>query len=101
MRIIKNLAAQMCEELEGSKNYAIEALECRRTRPELARLYHEMSLTEFQHANSLHDWAVRMVEEAKTSGETPPSEMLEKWETAHRLSLAQMVETKVFIDLYK
>jgi len=101
MRIVKQLLAQINDELDGAKDYAINALDLKQSKPELSRLYKDMASTEYQHANSLHEWAVRYVDEARASGVVPPPEMIEKWEQEHRLAIARQAEVKVYIDLYR
>ena len=46
MRLIAKLVDQMCEEVEGAKDYAIEALELKVQDLDLSKYYHSLSQTE-------------------------------------------------------
>ena len=100
MRIIKILSDQICEEIDGAKDYAINALEYRDIYPDLSKFYHSTSQIEYEHAEKLHEFVQKRVTEAKDSGRTYPEEMLEKWEQKHRECIIKMKDAKVFIDMY-
>ena len=75
MRLIAKLVDQMCEEVEGAKDYAIEALELKVQDLDLSKYYHNLSQTEYEHAEKLHEFAVKKVEEARNSGYQYPNSM--------------------------
>ena len=89
MTRIKNLADQIMDELHDAKSYAEEYLtykaknEYEKDASEWAARYKEMSTDELKHALYLHDRAVAEIEELRKVM-TPPEEMLQKWEHAHR-----------------
>ena len=84
MTRIKNLTEQIKDELCSAKEYAEEYLtfKAKGDAPWATR-YKEMSTDELKHANSLHERAVAEIEELRKVY-TPPEEMLQKWESAHR-----------------
>ena len=101
MKLIKCLIAQMHDEIEGVKEYSIMALEYRTSRPELARLYHTMAEQEYEHYNKLHEWAVRIKDEAESSGINFPQKMSNKWEEEHRKCIEDIGEAKVSLNMYR
>lgn len=100
MMCIKKLAEQMAEEIEGAREYAICALECRIGDQDLAKTYHNLSQVEYEHAEKLHEFAMQKVEMAKSSGYSYPDSMVERWETKHRCMIEALKDAKVFIDMY-
>jgi rubrerythrin len=100
MRIIKCLAKQMCGEIESVKKYAINALEYRKSDPELAKLYHELAEIEYDHANRLHEQAVQKIKEIEETGTSIPSFMKSKWDEAHGKMIAKAEEAKKFMDMW-
>ena len=84
MTIIKNMVEAIEEELEGAKDYAEKYVECKaKEKMQKASRYKEMAEDELKHAMYIHEWAVREVEQISTVY-TPPVEMMEKWEKAHK-----------------
>ena len=101
MRLIAKLVDQMCEEVEGAKDYAIEALELKVQDPDLSKYYHSLSQTEYEHAEKLHEFAAKKVEEARNSGYQYPDSMSKRWEEKHRDFILKMKDARVFIDMYR
>lgn len=100
MRIIKELCAQIQEEIEGAKDYAISALDYKISDYELSKLYHSLSEVEYEHAHKLHEVAERKVLELRNTGVKIPEDMEIKYEEKHKRFIACMAEAKVYIDLY-
>lgn len=101
MRIIKQLAAQIKDEVRGAHEYAMDALEYKVSDPDLSRLYHELAKTEYDHANRLHEVVMRKVDEADSAGFDVPESMIDSWEEKHREIIIKMAEAKTFIDMYR
>ena len=68
MLAIKHLVCYMKDEIEGVKQYSIEALKYKTSRPELAQVYHEAAKAEMEHFNKLHEQTVKLADEAEKSG---------------------------------
>lgn len=84
MKKIQKLVDQMCEEIEGAKEYAECALEFKANgNTAWASKYKGMAEDELKHAMIIHD---RATEEIATLSKvyTPQVEMEEKWSTAHK-----------------
>lgn len=73
MRIIKKLAEQINEEVDGAIDYAMEALDCKLTDPELSKFYFELAKTEYGHMEKLHDHVLRKIKEAREKNPDPPA----------------------------
>ena len=84
MTRIKNLADHIKDELCSAKEYAEDYLtfKAKGDAPWATR-YKEMATDELKHAGYIHDRAMTEIEELKKVY-TPPEEMLQKWESAHR-----------------
>lgn len=84
MTRIKNLVEHIKSELDDAREYAEDFLTCKaKGDTEMSARYKEMSTDELKHALYLHDRAVEEIEELRKVM-TPPEEMLQKWESAHR-----------------
>ena len=84
MTRIKHLADQIKDELCSAKDYAEEYLTFKaKGNAPWATRYKEMSTDELKHSNYIHERAIDEIEELKKVY-TPPEEMLQKWESAHR-----------------
>jgi ferritin len=100
MRIIKQLAHQINDEVCGALEYAKDAVEYKATHPRLAEQYHSMAQTEYKHANALHEYAVEEIKKTRESGITPPQKMLNKWDSQHNELIEKLAEAKTYIELY-
>jgi hypothetical protein len=81
---IKEYVEAIDEELEGAKEYAEKYVECKaKDNMQSATKYKEMANDELKHAMYVHEWAVKEIEEISRVY-TPPIEMQEKWDKAHK-----------------
>jgi hypothetical protein len=84
MRSIKKYVEAIEEELEGAKDYAEKYVEAKaKGETNKASRYHEMANDELKHSTYIHEWAVKEVETI-SKVYTPPTEMMETWEKAHK-----------------
>lgn len=84
MRYIKHYVEAIEEELEGAKNYAEKYVECKaKGNSHKASKYKEMAEDELRHSMNIHEWATQEIDELSKIY-TPPVEMMEKWEKAHK-----------------
>lgn len=91
----------MKDEIEGAKEYAINALEYQRSRPALADLYYKMAQVEMNHFTALHEQTVQIIEELKQQKNNIPEGMLKKWEEKHREMIICQQEAQTYINLYR
>ena len=84
MKIIKKYVDMIEEEIESAKEYAENFVECKaKGDMQSATRYKEMANDELKHANYIHEWAVKEIDEI-SKVYTAPVEMVEKWEKAHK-----------------
>ena len=84
MTTIKKYVDKIKDELEGARDYAEKYVEYKvKDNMHSANRYKEMANDELKHAMYEHEWAVKAIEKMR-SHITPPAEMLEKWEKAHK-----------------
>ena len=85
MTKIKKYVDDIAEELEGAKNYMEKALEYKAAgNTDRYNGYKAMSLAESEHAMRLHDYAVQDIEKLKTAYPEIPTDMMDKWDHAHK-----------------
>jgi hypothetical protein len=84
MKSIKKYVDHIEDEIEGAKEYAEKYVECKaKGNMTNANKYKEMANDELKHANYIHGFAVEEIEELKKVY-TPPVDMQEKWDKAHK-----------------
>lgn len=93
MRAIKNYVEAIDEELESAKEYAEKYVEHKaKNDMQTASRYKEMANDELKHANYIHEWAVKEIQDL-SKVYTAPVEMQEAWEKSHKV----YVETVAWI----
>ena len=99
MRIIKNYVDKIVEEIEGAKDYAEKYVE-HKVKDDMssANRYKEMAMDELKHATYEHEWATREIEKL-SSIYTPPGEMLETWEKAHKEYVEKVAWIKQMLSM--
>jgi predicted RNA-binding protein with RPS1 domain len=99
MTIIKKYVEAIEDEVCGAKEYAEKAIEAKaRGDMPMSIRYKEMSNDELKHAMYIHEMATREV--AKISEVyTPPVEMLEKWENAHKKYVEEVALIRQMLEM--
>lgn len=101
MKLIKHLACQIDDEIEGATEYAKNALEYKEFYPWLADSYHKLAIVENEHAMTLHNAVCKIINEVQSKGVEYPQEMMDKWEKKHKKMMCKMAKAKTFIGMYK
>ena len=99
MRIIKELAKQIKEELHDAEKYAKMALEHKMGHPDLAEAYHRLAKEEIGHATLLHEKVVAMIRKASTEKEVSPV-MRELWAWQHDEIVEEEAEVRRLVEMY-
>ena len=87
------------EEIESAKDYAEKYVEYK-AKGDMTRAnrYKEMANDELKHANYIHEWAVKEIEEI-SKVYTPPVEMQEAWDKAHKEYVEKIAWIKQMLSL--
>ena len=84
MKLIKDYVDRIDEEIEDAKNYAEKYVEYKvKNDMTRANKYKEMANDELKHAMYVHEMATKEIDKL-SKVYTPPAEMMEKWEKAHK-----------------
>lgn len=84
MTYIKNLVAEIKDELDSAKEYAEKAIEYNAKRDSTHyKMFYDMANDELRHRGNLHNLVVSEIETI-SKVYTPPVEMLDSWEHAHK-----------------
>ena len=99
MKAIKKYVERIEEEIEDAECYAEKYVEAKaKGDMSKANRYKEMSNDELKHAMYQHEWAVLEIEELKKVY-TPPIEMEEKWEKAHKEFVEKVAWIKQMLSM--
>jgi len=101
MKIIKELSGYIDEEIDGAKTYAENALKYKEERPELARMFYNMSLQEMEHMNELHKQVVDIIQKYRKENGEPPAPMMAVYEYLHERQIAEAAKVKAMQAMFK
>lgn len=99
MRIIKEIAKRIKEELHDAEWYAEKALEHKAMHPDLSEVYIRLAKEEHAHSTLLHDKVVALIRKASSEKEVPPA-MREMWEWQHGEIIEEEAEVKRLLEMY-
>ena len=100
MKIIKELADLIEDELEGAENYAKLAGHFKRDHPQLASVFFDISTQEMHHVNMLHDEVAKLIREHREKHGEPPAAMLAIYDWQHKKHIEEAAEVKRYQELY-
>lgn len=99
MKYIEKYVEAINDEIHGAKEYAEKYVECKaKDNMANATRYKEMANDELKHAMYQHEWAVKEIEEI-SKVYTPPVEMQEEWEKAHKEYVEKVAWIKQMLSL--
>lgn len=101
MKKIKDIVADIHEELDGAEHYAKKALEYREEDKPLADALNAMAMQELSHVDALHAQVVRIIKDYRATGEKPPEAMMAIWDWEHGKAIDHQARVKSMIDMYK
>lgn len=101
MRIIKNLANQIKDEVEDADKYLECSLKYEDEYSEMAKLYASLAEEELGHADRLHSCVVVFIKKKRSSGVEPPRYMLEMWEEEHKEIVDKVATIKHKLSIVK
>ena len=99
MRSIKKFVDAIDEELESAKEYAEKYVEHKaKNDMQTATRYKEMANDELKHANYIHEWAVKEIQDL-SKVYTAPVEMQEAWEKSHKVYVETVAWIKQMLNM--
>ena len=100
MTKIKKLIAHLDDESEGAKEYAEKSLEYKALgNSDRYTKYRQMANDELNHAMIIHEIAVQDIEALKAVYPQIPNEMMDKWETAHKVYVERVAWIKQMLSM--
>ena len=101
MKIIKDIANRIEEELHDAETYAKLATIYRPDHPEASDTFLTISRQELSHANMLHAQAERMIKEYRERGNTVPPAMQAVYDWEHEKMIDNMARIKTMQDMIR
>lgn len=99
MRMIKELAERIHEELEGAEDYAQLAARYRGHNDGLAAMYAEIAAQEMTHVEKLHGKAVEIIAAWRHEHGDPPKQMAAIWDHEHKRMIKRAGEVKAMLEM--
>lgn len=101
MKIIKKLSSYIDDEIKGAGDYIKCALEYKEERPDLARVFYNLSMQEMEHVNELHKQVVEIIQKYRKEQGEPPAPMMAVYEYIHEKQIENATEVKAMQAMYK
>lgn len=101
MKLIKELSGYIDEEIDGAKTYAENALKYKEERPDLAKMFYNMSIQEMDHMTELHKQVVDIIQRYRKEQGEPPAPMMAVYEYLHERQIKAAAEVKALQVMYK
>lgn len=101
MKIIKELSSYIDDEIKGAGTYIKCALEYKEERPDLARIFYNLSMQEMEHVNELHKQVVEIIQKYRKEQGEPPAPMMAVYEYIHEKQIENATEVKAMQAMYK
>ena len=101
MKLIKELEELMEDEIHDVGKYAKMAAELKEKHPSLAQTLYSISTQEDAHQAAIHSEVVKIIDDFKKSGGTPPEAMVAVYEFLHKRHIENLAEARRYQDIYK
>lgn len=101
MRKIACIVKDIKEELEGAEHYAKLAAQYKDDDKPLADAYADMAAQELGHVDKLHAQVVRVIQDYRSKGNTPPEAMMAVWDWEHEAMISHTAKVKALLEMYR
>lgn len=101
MEVIKKLSEQIGEEIADAEKYAELALKHKDERPDLARLYYQLSNDEMDHQNQLHTAAAQIIAGYRSEHGEPPAAMQAVYDYLHDKNIQNARSVRMLQSMYR
>lgn len=101
MKEIMEVAKYIRKELKFADEFAYEANKHKEQYPEMAQHYYRVAQEHLSMTDELHNGALRLIDQAKRSGEEPSDMMLRMWGFEHEMMLEEKECVMRKLEMYK
>lgn len=101
MKKIAMIVRDIKEELEGAEHYAKQATQYKDDDKSLADAYANMANQELNHVDMLHAQVVRVIQDYRAKGNTPPAAMMAVWDWEHESMVSHTAKVKMLLEMYR
>ena len=101
MKIIKQLADMIEDELEGAEHYAECAVKYKLDHPALAAVFYEISTQEMRHVSMLHEEVTKIIKAYREKHGEPPEAMKAIYDWQHEKQIKKSQEIKMLHAQYR
>ena len=101
MVLIKKLSNMVEDEIADAEKYAKCALKYKTEKPDLARLFYQLSNEEMGHMNKLHDAVVSIIEDYRSKNGDPPEAMQAVYDYLHEKHIDEAKEVKTLQAMFR
>lgn len=101
MKLVKDIVEQIDDELHGAKEYIKMASKYKTEYPQIANMYYELSITEMNHVDKLHNAVVGLINDMKVKGIEVDPKMMAIYNYEHERAIDKATKVKVMQELYK
>lgn len=101
MKLIKKMSKMIEDEIEGAECYVKMALKLKDERPELAKMFYNLSLDEMGHMDKLHKAVVEVIEQYRKEEGEPPVAMMAVYEYLHNKHIDDAAKVKTMQEMFR
>ena len=101
MQVIRDLAEEIRDELDGAGEYAKKAAHFKGTDDSLAAMYSEIAGQELGHVDKLHSKAMEIIKKYRAEKGDPPKAMQAVWDWEHKAMIQRMAEIKGMLEMLR